>query len=305
MSTLPEFLVIGAAKSGTISLYHYLAQHPDVFMCPVNECNFFALEKADWASEYLGPVDRLYVDQHCVKTMESYQALFNDAKSGQAVGESSPLYLFSRTAPFQIHHHVPKAKIIAILRQPVDRAFSNYQDFRRAGIEPIRDFREAIRAEPLRHTQGWGPWPFWYYSGMGFYARQLQTYYDLFGSEQVFVGLYEDLRDDAAGLMKRIYEFIEVDGTYRLDASTRHNLGGVPRHDWIQQLILKPNSAKNLLKKIVPEGVRHEIRDRLSDWNTIKARLDLAVRNELNEMYREDIAALQTLIGRDLSHWLM
>jgi Sulfotransferase family len=304
MATLPDFLVIGAAKSGTISLYHYLAQHPDVFMCPVNESNFFALEKADWATEYLGPVDRFYVDQHCVKTIENYRNLFSEAKVGQRTGESSPLYLFSSTAPFQIKHHVPAAKIIAILRRPVDRAFSNYQDLRRSGIEPIGDFREAIRAEPLRHSQGWGPWPFWYYAEMGFFARQLQIYIDIFGSDHVFVGLYEDLRDDAAGLMKRIYRFIGVDENYKLDVSTRHNLGGVPRHDWIQRWILDPNTAKSLLKKVVPDGLRRDIRERISGWNTVRPSLDSDLRRELNEMYREDTLALQTLIARDLSHWL-
>src|SRR5262249_34214537 len=95
---LPNFVVIGAAKSGTISLYHYLSQHPDLFMCPVNECNFFALETADWNKEYLGPVDRYWVDRHCVKTLEQYRKLFANARANQLIGESSPLYLFSDKA---------------------------------------------------------------------------------------------------------------------------------------------------------------------------------------------------------------
>jgi hypothetical protein len=304
MPTLPDFLVIGAAKSGTVSLYHYLAQHPDVFMCPINECNFFALEKADWKSEYRGPVDRLYVDKHCVKTIEAYRNLFSEARPGQIVGESSPLYIFSSSAAHQIRLHAPKAKIVAILRHPVDRAFSNFQDLRRSGLEPIQDFVEAIRAEPLRHSQGWGPWPFWYYAEMGFFAKQLQRYFELFGKDQVFVGLYEDLCSDAAALMKRIYRFIGADETFKLDASTRHNLGGTPRLDWIHRAIHRPNTFKTVLKRVVPGGLRIGIRDRLSNWNTIKAPLDSGLRKELTEKYREDISVLETLIRRDLSHWL-
>jgi hypothetical protein len=106
-------------------------------------------------------MDRLRVDRHCVKTLDRYKSLFNEAGASQAVGESSPLYLFSRTAPARIHHYIPHAKIIVVLRQPADHAFSNYQDLRRAGLEPIADFREAIRAEAVRRQQGWGPWPFW------------------------------------------------------------------------------------------------------------------------------------------------
>src|SRR5688572_27472269 len=128
---LPDFLVVGAAKAGTISLYHYLAQHPDVFMSPVNECNFFALETANWDREYLGPVDRFYIDQHCVRNLDAYHRLFEAARAGSVIGECSPLYLFSDVAPARIHAHIPNAKIIVILRQPIDRAFSNYQHLRR------------------------------------------------------------------------------------------------------------------------------------------------------------------------------
>ena len=301
---LPDFLVIGAAKSGTVSVYHYLELHPDIFMCPVNESNFFALETADLTKEYLGPVDRFYLDQHCVKTLTAYCSLFRDARPHQVVGESSPLYLFSRTAPARIHHHIPTAKIIAILRQPADRAFSNYQHFRRAGIEPIADFEEAIHAELVRRQQGWGPWPFWFYSEMGFFAAQLQAYFDLFGPRQILVVLFEDLLADTAGLMKKIYEFVGVNGTYAPDLSTRHNVGGVPRREWLDKFITKPYLAKTMLKKLLPDGPRRRLRVRLSDWNNDKPRLDPDLRTELTRMYQEDVLCLQQMIGRDLGHWL-
>jgi hypothetical protein len=301
---LPDFLVVGAAKAGTVSLYHYLAQHPDIFMCPVNECNFFALETADLTSDYQGPVDRVLLDQHCTTTIEAYRTLFRGAASHQVVGECSPLYLFSHLAAARIQHHVPHAKIIAILRQPADRAFSTYQHLRRGGIEPIRDFRDAIRAEPARRAEGWGPSPFWYYAEMGFYVRQLQRYYALFGRRQVFVRLHEDLRQDAVGLLKDICAFVGVDPGFSADVSTRHNLGGTPRRAWLHRLMTRPGPTKQLLKAIVPTRARRRVRDRLAEWNTDKPRLDPALRTELTGTYREDIQALQDLIDRDLSHWL-
>jgi len=301
---LPDFLFIGAAKSGTISVYHYLKQHPAVFMCPVNECNFFALEQADWNSQYRSPVDRFYIDQHCVTTLARYQELFTGVREHHAIGESSPLYIFSRTAASRIKHHIPNVKIIAVLRHPVDRAFSNYCDLRRSGLEPIADFRDAIRAEPQRRAEGWGPWPFWFYTEMGFYAQQLQLYYDLFGPERIFVGLYEDLNRDAAGLMRRIFQFLEVDSNFTLDTSTRHNLGGIPRFDAVARIMVRPNAAKTVLKTVLPAPVRHRIRQRIAEWNTVKPNLDPELRHELTQMYRPDIDALQHLIGRDLSHWL-
>ena len=301
---LPDFLVIGAAKAGTVSLYHYLGQHPQILMCPVNECNFFALEAADWTKHFRGPVDRIYLDQHCVKTLEAYRLLFDKAGSHQIIGESSPLYLFSALAAARIRHHIPNVKIVTILRQPVERAFSNYQHFRRAQIEPIADFREAIRAEPARRAQGWGPWPFWYYSEMGFYARQLQNYCALLGREQILVALYEDLKSNPVGLLKKLYEFVGVDPTYTPDTSTRHNLGGVPRYDWLHRLMVKPNSAKTLVKRLLPNKLRHDLRNRIADWNTEREEIDPNVRAELNRVYRHDILTLQELIGRNLTHWL-
>lgn len=273
-------------------------------MCPVNECNFFALEAADWTKHFRGPVDRLYLDQHCVKTLEAYRHLFDKASSHQIIGESSPLYLFSALAAARIRHHIPNAKIVTILRQPVERAFSNYQHFRRSQIEPIADFREAIRAESARRAQGWGPWPFWYYSEMGFYTRQLQNYFALFGREQIFVALYEDLQSNPAVLLKRIYEFVGADPAYTPDTSTRHNRGGVPRWDWLHRLIVKPNFAKSFARNFLPNRMRHGFRNCIADWNTLKSDLDPNVRAELNNAYKDDILRLQELINRDLTNWL-
>lgn len=129
--TMPHFLVIGAAKAGTVSLYNYLQQHPQIYMSPVNETNFFALNGANLDAWFRGPHDQEAVTQHCIKTLAAYRGLFSQAQPGQCVGESSPLYLYSQTAPAQMKHYLPQVKLIAILRQPTMRAFSNFCHYRR------------------------------------------------------------------------------------------------------------------------------------------------------------------------------
>jgi hypothetical protein len=302
--TLPNFLLIGAAKSGTVSLYHYLGQHPDIFMCPVNECNFFALESLDPDSAFQGPLDRKTAVSHCIWDRASYEALFTAARPQQTVGESSPLYLYSPLAPENIQRHTPQTRLIAILRQPADRAYANYRHYRRAGIEPLADFGQALAAEAERIAEGWGPWPFWHYRQLGFYAAQLQRYYNRFDREQIMVCLYDDLQADPVKLLQKMFAFIGVDDTFVPNTAVRHNIGGLPRNRILYHLMTRANPLKAIVKAILPEKKRKQVRDRIHGWNVVKPPFDPALRQQLNAIYREDMLRLQALIGRDLSHWL-
>lgn len=300
---MPDFLIIGAAKSGTISLYHYLSEHPQVFMCPVNETNFFALEKADFSRSYQGPIDRQVLDRHCIKDLDAYSALFAGAEGNQQLGECSPLYLYDRLAAERIRHHIPAVKLIAILRRPESRAFSNYRHFRRAGIEPLETFQEALKAESSRIADGWGPWPFWHYRQMGYYSEQLERYFSLFDPNQVFVGLFEDLVQNPRGLMQDIFQFLEVDADFLPDVSTRYNLGGTPRSDRVHKILTDPSRWKQVGKRLVPLEVRRRTRLTLLRWNTSEIPVDRTLQVQLNRGYQQDILQLQQLLRRDLSGW--
>jgi hypothetical protein len=301
---LPDFLLIGAAKSGTVSLYHYLKQHPGIFMCPVNECNFFALHGVDLDAAFRGPVDRETVERYCVRDPAAYEALFDAAVPGQRRGEASPLYLYSPVAPQNIRQSMPQARLIAVLRQPADRAYSNYLHYRRAGIEPLPTFAQALAAEPERIAGGWGPWPFWHYRQVGFYAAQVQRYYEAFGRDQVMVCLYDDLWADPVALLQKMFAFIGVDPTFAPDVSVRHNIAGRPKNHRLYSLMTRPNALKQVVNTVLPVTVRARLRDWIHGWNVTTPPFDPALRRRLNQGYREDILALQALIGRDLSHWL-
>lgn len=149
---LPTFLVIGAAKAGTTSLYHYLGQHPQVFMSPVKEPGFFALE--GHPLDFRGPGDE-WLRQATTTTLEAYQKLFEGVRDEPAVGEASVLYLHHHAAPEAIARYVPDVKLVAVLRDPVERAYSAFLYQTRNGREPLADFEEALRAEPRRIADGW------------------------------------------------------------------------------------------------------------------------------------------------------
>ena len=283
---MPDFFIIGAAKAGTTSLYRYIGQHPDVFMSPLKEPDFFALEGEECPPKRINDI-------------ESYRALFSAAGKARAVGEASTLYLYSAKAPVRIRESIPEAKLIAVLRDPSERAYSNFLYWRQMHCEKLTDFRRAVKEEPVRRSKGWRH--NWRYVEKGFYADQLKRYYDLFGSDQIRVYLYEDLRDDPEGVVKDAFRFIGVDESFCPDMSDRYKVSKVPRNAFAGALLRKKNLLRRALHPLVPRDVRRRVRERLL---MSRPGPSPAMRSELVGVYREDILKLQTLIKRDLSEWL-
>ncbi len=306
---MPNFLIIGAAKSGTTSLYAYLKQHPDVYMSPIKEPKFFAVDEGGIV-ESVGKRGR-YVSKSYVNTLADYQALFKDARTEKARGEASPPYLYEPEAVRRIKRHLPDAPLIAILRHPVDRAYSAFLHQTREGLEVYDGFAEALRAEPGRIEEGWAS--LYHYRTMGLYAEQLERYYDAFDRDQIHVYLYDDLQRDAAGVTQDIFRVLGIDDTFLPDTLTRHNISGVPKNKLLHRVhhFLKGSTRsglKELGKRVLPRSMRGNVKRQLvrtlREKNLEKPPLLPEVRESLLESYREDITKLQTLIGRDLSHWL-
>lgn len=303
---LPNFLIIGVGKSGTSSLYHYLNRHPKVYMSPVKEPNFFALE-GESLSFFGGPEAQETINSWSVTDLETYRKLFDGVSDETAIGEASVLYLYSPDAPRNIRRHIPEARLIAILRNPVDRAFSAYMQLRRDGWEPYTDFARALREEEARikANRQW----LWHYKRAGFYYPQLMRYYETFDPDQIKVCLYEDLMVDPEGLLRDLFEFIGVGRTLADErlakaATARYNASGIPRSKTLYDFLNYPNPLKTILKPFVPRGLRQTAKERLSYRNLAKPQLPPEVRQDLAALYREDILKLQELIGRDLSSWI-
>ncbi|MGH3086090.1 MAG: sulfotransferase family protein [Rubrobacteraceae bacterium] len=306
--TMPNFLIIGAAKCGTTALYHYLDQHPEIYMSPEKEPRFFALEGE--IPDFRGPADDRGINRCRFTNITAYRELFRGVSGEKAAGEASTLYLYSPKAPERISHHVPDAKLIAVLRNPVDRAYSAFLFMLRDSREPLSDFGRALAEEERRIAENWGPE--YHYRRRGFYHSQLKRYYERFGGDQIKVYLYDELNSDPAGVVRDIFRFLGVDDAFEPDMSSRHNVSGVPQSRVLQSLYLslrKSSPAKSALKALIPEKPRRKMYRRVLSGvqkrNLGKAPpLSPETREELIEAYREDIIKTQDLIGKDLSGWL-
>lgn len=179
--TLPNMLIIGAPKSGTTSLYQYISGHPQVYMSPIKEPFFFASDNG--RLDYPG-TQVLLPFGASITTPNAYEALFAGATSQHCIiGEASATYLYNSNTPARIKRLIPSVKMIAILRHPVERAFSQFMDNRRDGREPMLDFARALAVEDERIRRGWRLTV--HYRAMGFYFQQLTRYYSLFPKEQI------------------------------------------------------------------------------------------------------------------------
>ncbi|NNV08014.1 sulfotransferase [Geobacillus sp. C56-T2] len=297
--TMPNFLIIGAAKSGTTSLYHYLKQHPQIYLSPIKETNFFALEGSN--VDFKGPGDEV-LKEFSITNIDDYRSLFKNVTDEKAIGEVSPLYLYSEKAPLNIKKYIPNVKIIAILRNPVDRAYSSFLHCVRDNRETVNNFEDALRLEEERIKNNWEH--LWHYKNLGFYYKQLKRYYDVFSPNQIKVYLYEDLKNPE-NLLRNIFEFLDVDTNFKPKIEEKYNVSGIPKNKLIHNLIHKENIIKDLFKKIVVnQEIRRKLKNQIMNRNLTKPELDYSIRQKLIEEFREDILQLQDLINRDLSAWL-
>ena len=294
----PNFLIIGTVKAGTTSLNSWLKQHPEIYMAPNKETHFFSL--AGENLDFLPDNDRLkdFLAQRQT-TIDAYRQQFEGVTNEVAVGEASPFYLYHPQSPERIYQHLPDAKLIAILRNPMERAYSNFLHHLRDDMEPLTDFAKALQQEEERISNGW--WWGYYYTKLGFYYEQLQRYLDRFEPSQLKVYLYEDLSNHPLNLLQDLFQFLNVDDSFTPDISIRYNATGVPKNKLLSSLI-KSRFAKASMKRL-PEQLRKQFVD-LDRQNLIKPTLPSAVRKQLIEVYREDILKMQNFLQRDLSHWL-
>jgi Sulfotransferase family len=294
--TMPNFFIIGAQKAGTTSLYYYLKQHPQIYMSPRKEPHFFEGMHSDFYRPARATLP--------VTDLADYQALFEGVTGEKAIGEASSSYLYSPKAPALIKRSIPDARLIAVLRNPADRAYSNFLHCVRTGRESIVDFAEALRAEEGRIQDNWGP--LWHYKRKGFYYAQVKRYLDTFGRDQFRVWLYEDLRAEPLDALRDVLGFLEVDDTFVPDMSIEHNTSGLPRNKTLYRAAKKlaarnPTLKLATLERCLPAGPRRYIKRRIFAQ---PPPFPAEIREQLLESYREDILRLQDLIGRDLSPWL-
>lgn len=285
---LPTFLVIGAESSGTTALYQYLRQHPQIFMSPIKEPNFFAYDEAAGKNRR---------DVFPIRSFVDYQALFSGVRGQRAIGEASTAYLYCSAAPDRIKEALPGVRLIAMLRDPVERAHTAYLAAARTGREK-RTFAQIVRDARNGEAS--------VYIDRGAYHGQLARYAGRFARDQWAVYLYDDYKRDPISVLHRIFRFLDVDDAFVPDVSVKHNVSGLPKSKLLERL-LRRSSFTVAVKRHLPDWARRTVDDAVSAIhraNRVKPTIDPEIRQELIALYRDDILKLQDLIRQDLTAWL-
>jgi hypothetical protein len=272
----PNFIIIGAAKAGTTSLYHYLSQHPDVYMSPIKEPGYYCDEEQ-------------VRDIPAVRSREAYESLFSGTGAAQAIGEATSSYLNAVAGIDRMHADLPGARLIVSLRHPVDRAYSSYLARCARGIETSTP-EDAL-------------WPGHISFETSLYGERLQRYFGRFPREQVKVIFFDDLIARPQDTVRDVFRFLGLDPAFDADTATRHNRSVVPRFARLNRAIAgalraaRPMVPQRLLWKGFGVALRRPLM-RAPDP------LPPALRSRLLRLYRDDILTTAELVGRDLTPWL-
>jgi len=266
MTQGPDFIIIGAAKAGTTAIWNWLNAHPQVFMPRVKEPSFFSFQNTEVIPKN-GPFDPSY-SKRITTNCSDYGALFQPSK-GQICGEASPIYLQTSDAAQNIHQYNSKIKLIAILRDPANRAFSQFSHNLREGYETTYSFFKALSLEKKRRQAGW--LKFFDYLEGGRYGKQLQAYYKRFDRNQILVLKFEDLNADPAAAFNKICSFLDIESTVKISLTKKFNVSSslkkAPRIQLLKRMSNQPNVLKTVLKSMLPKGIRNLIKDKIEQIN--------------------------------------
>jgi len=297
-NNLPNFLIVGAAKSGTTSLYNHLKRHPEIYMPKDIKETFFFVQK-DFKQDYKGLG---HYGHRIILELDDYIRLFKKARE-KAIGEACAGYLYYHKESIpNIKFYLRDPKIIIILRNPVERAFSNYLNHVRDNNE-VLGFEDALKAQKERAGWWWG----YQFVKVGLYYEQVKAYLDNFSSVKIY--LFDDLKENPKGLIKDAYSFLSVDSSFiPNNLGKRYNISGVPKYKPIYNILTKPNpirfAAKVIVKTLAGQDKKKAFGEKMRGYLLEKPEMKEETREYLKEVFREDILALQDLINRDLTHWL-
>jgi hypothetical protein len=292
----PNFFILGAPKCGTTSLHQYVGEHPDAFMSAMKEPHYFSRAAVP---DDPRPVANPMLPGASLTTFQQYRDLFADAGAAKVIGESSTGYLHSRTALENLHAAVPDARVVAMLRQPGDRAFSAYGAALGQGREAL-SFAETTTAEIERREASDGQRR--YYLTEGYYADALSRYLDRFGSEQMRVYLFEDLIADPDAIVRDVFAFLSLDDGFMPDTGTHWNATPPPIRSPLIYRTWEREWVRNAANRLVPKSMLARMKQAARSDET--PNYPESVREQLNELYASDIHRVEELLGRDLSAWL-
>lgn len=299
---LPDFFVAGAPKAGTTALHAALARHPELYLSPVKEPKFFLTDGPPPTRG--GPGDVKTYREH-VWRRPDYEALFDAAPAGTLKGESTPFYLYRHDAQLRIQALIPQAKLIVVLRDPVERAHSNWAHLWSAGLEPIPDFVRACEAEAERIAAGWAD--FWHYKQLGMYGSQLQHLFKVFPREQVLAFRYRSLLDDPPGTLDHVCAFLGVSQGV-IAQLPRENVTAHPertrRHQALSGILRGASAVTARLPSHPASALIDRLERSLQEGGAPRQPLTWEQRQALIPYFKADNQLLAEVTGEDFADWL-
>jgi Sulfotransferase family len=291
-----NFLVIGAARSGTTALASFLGKHPDVFVSDPKEPHFLAFPEG--GPRFVGPGADL-INRNAVRGERAWRELFaGRPERRRGEGSVSTLCYPEASIPAILRLCTPGCRLVVLLRDPVDRAFSSWQYLRSRGHD-AGTFEDCLAAEEERTRAGWSH--MWQFARLSRYGEQVRPFAEAFG-DRLLVVVQEEFAAAPAAQLRRVLEFLDVDPDVPIDAARPVNEGGLPRSQWVAgalDLVRRSPTARRLVKRLVPERSRERIRSVNLRQETVAP----ATRQRLAESFAGDLRDLQRIVGRDLSCW--
>ncbi|NRB59550.1 MAG: sulfotransferase [Winogradskyella sp.] len=297
-----NLFIVGAAKSGTTSLYNYLIQHPDVFFPKVKEPNFYSDIESEDPLAYKRPKKGMFYHNKVIKNREVYYSLYKEANNFKILGDASPSYLWDKGAAKKIHTDFPKAKILIILRNPIERTFSHYLMNLKGGIEKDSNALRAFKRDEKIIRKVWGDGKVLLYKELGLYSRQVQSYFEIFGKENVKVMIYEEFFHDTDIGLSKILAFLDLPNNYTFNTETIHNTFSVPKNDFAK-LLIRLKSKMSFLKGFFPNNSKVFINKTVLFKPSKKPKMNDEVRVYLQNIFKKDIEALEKVLEKDLGIW--
>jgi hypothetical protein len=291
-----DIIIGGASKSGTTAIYDMLRQNPAFFLPVRKELHYFARPFLENATA--GPGDAAVLDE-IPTTFDAYLSHFADKRTGQVAVDVSPSYLFHYGSAAQIARDLPNVKVVFLLRLPEDKVFSQYVHLMGEGRETL-SFVEALKQESTRKAEGFSD--MWLYAESGYYADAISAFQAALGSDRVRVFFFDEFRRCPIAVLQEICVFVGLNETQSFDTSIESNVSGAPRSVLLARL-MAPNSFTNFLRRILPPRIGQSLRRIFRTMNTgKKPKITDQTRAQLRALYSDDIAKLESLVGRQ-SGW--
>jgi hypothetical protein len=307
-----NFFLVGAAKSGTTSVYDFLNHHSEAFMSPIKEPNFFSTDiHIDKFSEVYRKTTFLDTDKYFsnsnleplqltfVRDRKQYDRLYEKATNEPLIGECSTSYLYSENAAQNIFNYNPAAKIVIVLRNPIQRAYSHYLMALKYGFTD-QDFLTAIQQDQAKDDKGWGSSEL--FIDLGLYTAQIKRYFDLFGEKQVNIMFMEDLQSNPKAFYDSLCEFLKIDKQDPFYKSVKSNSALAPRYPTLNKFLVK-FGLKQFVKQISPLILVKLLKGLV--FNSEVPKLTTIEKKFILKYYKKEIEKLALLLNRDLKHWLL